>query len=92
MDPYVDAVKKIIREQQTLIGPIALDQARKVAGLKLNGGETISFEGNKKEILENLVKQYQKLFGKASVEVCKEAFAPLADKIPSSDIPDILKN
>lgn len=92
MDPYVDAVSRIIKQQQVLIGPIALDQARKVIGLSLNGGSSITFQGNKKEILENLVKQYQKLFGKASVEVCKEAFAPIADKIPTTEIPDILKN
>ncbi len=27
-----------------------------------------------------------------SIEVCKEAFEPFSDKIPLSDIPDILKN
>lgn len=28
-------------------------------------------EGNKKEIVEKLVEQYEYLFGQASVEVCK---------------------
>lgn len=92
MDPYADAVRRIIKEQQTLIGPIALDQARKVTGLSLNGGNNISFQGNKKEILEGLVRQYERLFGRTSVEVCKEAIAPLTDKIPATEIPDILKN
>lgn len=92
MDPYGEAVSRIIKEQQNLIGPIALDQARKVVGLNLNGGNNITFVGDKKEILGDLVKQYAKLFGQTSVEVCKEAIAPIFDKIPIAEIPDILKN
>lgn len=92
MDPYVGAVSRIIKEQQSIIGPVALDQAKKVTGLEVGGVDDVKITGNKKEVLGNLVNQYEKLFGKASVEVCKEAFEPFSDKIPSSDIPDILKN
>lgn len=92
MDPYVQAVSRIIKEQQSIIGPIALDQARKVTGLEVGGVDDIHISGNKKEILGNLVNQYAKLFGKASVEVCKEAFEPFSDKISATDIPDVLKN
>lgn len=38
--------------------------------------------GDKKTILENLVKQYEYLFGRASVEVCKDAVKNLLPKIP----------
>lgn len=92
MDPYVEAVSRIIKEQQLIIGPIALDQAKKVAGLQVSGADDVKITGNKKEVLSNLVDQYAKLFGKASVEVCKEAFATVSSKIPPSDIPDTLKN
>lgn len=92
MDPVAQAVSSIIKEQQTIIGPVALDQAKKVAGLQVSGVEDVKITGNKKEVLENLVNQYSKLFGKASVEVCKEAIEPFRDKILVSDIPDILKN
>lgn len=92
MDPYVEAVSRIIKEQQSIIGPVALDQAKKVAGLEVGGVDDIKIVGNKKEILNSLVNQYAKLFGRASVEVCKEAFSSVSDKIPTAEVPDILKN
>lgn len=91
MDAFTAAINNIIKEQQSIIGPIALDQAKKVSGLEVNGTD-IKIAGNKKEVLGNLVDQYEKLFGQASVEVCKEAFSSFADKIPVTDVPDILKN
>lgn len=92
MDPIAQAASKIIKEQQAIIGPIALDQAKRVSGLTLTSTEDVKITGNKKQTLDNLVKQYEKLFGKASVQVCKDAFEYYADKIPATDIPDILKN
>ncbi len=91
MDNFTAAINNIIKEQQSIIGPIALDQAKKIAGLEVNGTD-VKISGNKKEVLTNLVNQYAKLFGRASVEVCKEAFEPYSDKISSTDVPDILKN
>jgi len=91
MEPYAQGISNIIKEQQAIIGPIALDQAKKVSGLEVNGTD-IKIAGNKKEVLTNLVNRYAKLFGRASIEVCKEAFEPYLDKISSSEVPDILKN
>lgn len=92
MDPYAEAISRIIKEQQSIIGPVALDQAKKVAGLEVGGVDDVKIVGNKKEVLGHLVDQYAKLFGRASVEVCKEAFSSVADKINPAEIPDILKN
>lgn len=92
MDPVAQAVSKIIKEQQAIIGPVALDQAKKVTGLTIGSGDDVKVTGNKKEALGDLVKQFEKLFGRASVQVCKEAFEPFADKISQTDIPEILKN
>lgn len=92
MDPYVEGISRIIKEQQSIIGPIAIDQANKVTGLSVGGEDDVKITGNRKEVLTNLVNQYAKLFGRASVEICKEAFALYIDKIPVTDIPDILKN
>lgn len=91
MDPFAQAASRIIKEQQAIIGPIALDQAKKVSGLQVSSADDVQISGNKKEVLGNLVNQFSKLFGKASVEVCKEAFSPFSDKIPATEIPDILK-
>ena len=92
MDPVALAISRIIKEQQAIIGPVALDQAKKVSGLSVTSLDDVKIAGNKKEVLGNLVNQYSKLFGKASVEVCKEAIEPISDKIPQNDLPDILKN
>lgn len=92
MDTFAQAIRNIIKEQKQIIGPVAIDQAKKVSGLKLENSDDVVIEGNKKEVLTSLVNQYSKLFGQASIEVCKEAFEPFSDKIEAADIPDILKN
>jgi hypothetical protein len=92
MDPVAQAASKIIKEQQAIIGPVALDQAKKVGGMTITSVDDIKITGSKKQALENLVKQFEKLFGKASIQVCKDAFESFADKVPPADVPDILKN
>lgn len=92
MDPLAQAVSSIIKEQMAIIGPLAVDQAKKVSGLKINSLSNVEIIGNKKEVLANLVDSYEQLFGKASVQVCKEAFKPYLSHISSSDIPENLKN
>lgn len=92
MNPVAQAVSRIIKEQQTIIGPVALDQAKKVSGIQIVSADDVKVTGNGKEILENLVNQYARLFGRASIEVCKEAIEPISGKIPAADLPDILKN
>ena len=84
-------VQKIIKEQESIIGPVALEQARKVPGLKVNWEKhEVILEGNQKEIIEKLVEQYEYLFGRASVEVCKDAVKSLLSKIPQDKIPTLL--
>lgn len=92
MDPVAQAASKIIKEQQAIIGPVALDQAKKVSGLSINGIDDIKVTGSKKAALEGLVKQFEKLFGRASVQVCKDAFEPFSSKIEPADIPDVLRS
>ncbi len=92
MDPLVTAISRIIKEQQSIIGPVALDQAKKVNGLQVSSVDDVKITGNKRQVLGSLVDTYAKLFGKASIAVCKEAFEPMADKIPTGEIPDVLKN
>lgn len=91
MDPYTEAASKIITEQKSIIGPIALEMAKKVSGLQIET-DKVKIIGNSKDVLGDLVNQYAKLFGKTSIEVCKGAFEPYSDKIPAAGVPDILKN
>ncbi len=91
IDIYTQLVEKIIEEQQAIIGPIAWEQAFKVSGITLDPQtKQITLEGNKKEILENLVKQYQQLFGQVSIEVCKEAVKGLLPETSKGQVPQIL--
>jgi hypothetical protein len=90
MDVFAQAAEKIIKEQQNIIGPLALEQAKKVAGLKLSGTE-VTIEGDKTAVLEKLVEQYQALFGQTSVEVCKDAVKSVMGQLPADQVPALLK-
>ena len=93
MDIFAQLAEKIIEEQEHIIGPIALEQAKKVKGLTVDWSKhEIQFEGNKTEILEKLVEQYKHIFGQASVEACKEAVQNLLEKVPDNQIPSLLRN
>ncbi len=92
MDATALVVGRIIKEQQAIIGPVAIDQAKKVAGLNVVNIDEIKITGNTKQVLGDLVNQYAKLFGRTSIEVCREAFSNVSDKIPTEQVPDILKN
>lgn len=91
MDIFARIAEKIIEEQENIIGPVALEQARKVQGLRLDWEKhEVMVEGDKKSILENLVRQYETLFGRASVEVCKDAARAMIPQVPKDQIPAIL--
>jgi hypothetical protein len=80
---------RIIKEQEFIIGPLAWEEAKKVPGLHVVDQKEgkISFEGDEKEILNKLVAQYTRLFGKASTEVCKEAVQDLLAELPQGQVP-----
>jgi hypothetical protein len=84
---------KIIQEQELIIGPVAWEEAKKVPGFHVidqKKGE-VSFDGDGKEVLNSLVAQYARLFGKASNEVCKEAAHDLIAGLSPDQIPSSLK-
>lgn len=92
MDIFAQIAEKIIIEQEKIIGPVALEQARKVQGLSVDMGKhEIKFVGNQKEILEKLVEQYRYLFGQASVEVCREAAGKFLVGVSKENIPSSLQ-
>ncbi len=87
---YEQIVERIIKEQEKVIGPLAVDQARKVSGISINASnQSITLNGDKKGIVEELVKQYEYLFGKISIEVCKEALKNLS--VTKDELPTILQ-
>ncbi|OGZ66133.1 MAG: hypothetical protein A3C58_00670 [Candidatus Staskawiczbacteria bacterium RIFCSPHIGHO2_02_FULL_34_10] len=83
---------RIIHEQELIIGPLAWDEAGKVVGLVIDKSHnSISFSGDQKDIINRLVAQYERLFGKASHEVCKEAVQDLIAEMTPEEIPSSLK-
>ncbi len=85
--------QSIIEHQAAIIGPLAIEQANKVRGLKANspGDVQIDTKTDPKFLLEQLVQQYEQLFGQASVEVCKDALKETRVRVSDKDLPDILK-
>lgn len=92
MDIFSQLAKKIIEEQESIIGPMAMEQAKKVSGLSFDSTtNTVKFNGNKTTILENLVEKYQELFGQASVEACREAVKGIISNVPKEEVPILLR-
>ena len=94
MRPLDNIALRIIKEQELVIGPLAWSEARKVQGIKVvnaKNGDVRLENGDQMGIVDNLVAQYEKLFGRASHEVCKEAVADLVASFPKEDIPMSLR-
>jgi len=91
---FPQIVLRIIKEQEAVIGPLAWDEARKVQGIVVvdQKREEINLQnGDTKEIINKLVAQYERLFGRASREVCREAVQDLIAEMSSEEVPSSLK-
>lgn len=92
MDILETVVEKIIEEQEIIIGPIALEQAKKVNGLNIDWQKhKISIQGDKTKILGDLVDQYKLLFGQTSVEVCRETINRYKTQLSPDQLPQTLR-
>lgn len=92
MDTILQIPLRIIKEQELVIGPLAWDEARKVSGLTVDQSHnSVSFTGDSKDIVNRLVAQYERLFGRASHEVCKDAVQDLIAEMPPDQVPSSLK-
>lgn len=85
-------VIQIIKGQELIIGPIALNEARKVQGILITGDTNeIKLQKDDPKVVDRLVGQYEKLFGRASREVCREAVRDIIGELPAEKIPASLK-
>ncbi len=85
---------RIIREQELVIGPLAWDEARKVEGLQIideKKGEIIFKDEDQKTVINKLVAQYERIFGRASHAVCHDAVIDLIKNMSPEEIPSSLK-
>lgn len=89
---YTKMATKIIEKQEEIIGPLALELALKVKGVNAEWAKReIKIEGDQKEVVNSLVKQYEHLFGRASVEACREAVKEVVYDLPKEKVPDLLR-
>ncbi len=82
---------RIIKEQELIIGPIAWQEAEHVSGLVFQNHTAVQISGAEpKTVVDNLVDRYERLFGRASREVCREAVVSLLADLSPSDVPSTL--
>lgn len=92
MDVYVQIAQKIIAQQETIIGPVAVERAKSVSGMSVDwANHTVTISGNGSKVIDDLVEQYKLLFGQISVEVCKEAVGRLAQQLSPEQMPASLR-
>lgn len=63
-------------------------EASKVSGMQVASDHSVTIQnGDPKAAVDRLVAQYERLFGQASHEVCKEAAASLISGMSRADVP-----
>ena len=83
---------RIIEEQELIIGPIAWDEAKKVQGMTVEYSKrAVTLLQDEPAVLDKLVAQYERLFGRASLEVCKEAVRDIISEVPQDKLPATLR-
>lgn len=92
MDIYEQIVVRIIKSQEAIIGPVAVEQAQRVPHLKIDWeAKEINIEGDEAKAIDQLIGKYKDLFGQISVEVSKEAASSLIGQLKSDKLPEALK-
>lgn len=94
MANFNEIARRIIEEQATVIGPLAWNEAGKVQGLTIVSRESGQVEINasdQSEVINKLVAQYERLFGQASHEVCRDSVASLLALMPVNEVPASLR-
>jgi len=83
----------IVKSQAVVIGSIAWSEAQQVQGVAINTEteKVYLIEENSKDTLEKLVAQYERLFGPASREVCRDAVRKISSQVMPEDLPQMLR-
>ena len=92
MDVFAQIVEKIIEQQESIIGPVAIQQAKQVKELTIDWPQhQVTISGSAQAAIDDLVEHYKELFGQIAVETCKEAAATYLAKLPADQLPTSLK-
>ena|SRR5581483_4994232 len=85
-------VEKIIAQQESIIGPIAVERAQLVKKLSVDWPKhSVSVSGDPTAAVDELVERYKELFGQIAVETCKEAVSNLVSQLPADEQPKSLR-
>lgn len=88
---FQQIAEKIIEQQEAIIGPIAVDRARSVAGLTIDWPQHIvDVAGDPQTVIDKLVDQYKELFGQIAVETCRDAVGRYVMQLPIDKRPQSL--
>ncbi len=91
MNQYEQAIARILKAQESIIGPLAFEQAKSVTNLKIDSEGSVIIVGDGRSALQSVVDKFSEFFGQASVEVCREAIQNVKEPLSSDQLPDILK-
>lgn len=91
MISYTESAKKIVEEQQKIIGPLAFQMALTIGGFQSRDGKNLVVEGDEKRALHNLIFLYSQLFGPASIEVCKDAIGRVNPQMTPDELREVLQ-
>ena len=86
---YQKAAQNIINTQKQIIGPLALDMAKRVANINIGSNGNIEIAGDPLTVLHQLVKEYEVLFGELSVKVSRDSLKGMDFK--PAELPEILR-
>lgn len=91
-DIFALMAEKIIEQQESIIGSIAIEQAQLVQDLQIDWtSHLVNITGNGQAAVDNLVEKYKELFGQIAVETCKEAVARYLAQLPPDKLPKSLQ-
>ncbi len=95
MSIYDQIVIKIVKEQESLMGPVAWYQAAKVKGLtiidRVKGNVLITEGADGKTVVDGLINEYGNLFGRAARQSCRESVIALIADLAPSEVPSSLQ-
>lgn len=83
-------VKRIVEEQTMIMGPLALELAKRTEGLVYESDSDININGDPKTVLTGLVEQYRTIFGEVSVQVSKQALSTVVQEFQAGELPEVL--
>jgi len=89
-DKFGQVVLRIVEHQTKLIGPLAVDLAKKAGGIEFSSEKQVIIYGDPRKVLGNLVDQYKTIFGDLSVQVSRRAVKTLTIEFSAGELPEVL--